>query len=33
MSGAVEVPVMLSVVAIAKGSRGWFERGRAGCPT
>jgi ACR3 family arsenite transporter len=27
----VEVPVMLSVVAIVKRSRGWYERGRA-CP-
>jgi len=25
----VEVPVMLSVVAIVMGSRGWYERGAA----
>ncbi len=26
----VEVPVMLSVVAILRGSRGWYERGNQG---
>jgi len=25
----IEVPVMLSIVAVANRSRGWYERGRA----